>query len=419
MRRKRFTRNVEFIWISVILVILSSINVHALGIAPSKKIIDYNTAADSTDINNINASNQNPDIIDQNVWVIDSRIINTEKRDMDVKITASGELSEYITIDNPIIHLKSTDSEKEFQYTVRLPAGIASKSPGTKTINIIISEIGSDANNALGGLLTVTQQLQVNIPYEGLYAQGYLSVSTFGIDNPATFTLNIMNMGSEDIKTVHGMFSIKDLNETTIYSKNIEGYENIVHGSSSKIEESAIFRNTGKYIAEYVIYYDNKNFTTEKEFDIGEYDIAVTGASVDNFRLGTIAKFDINISSEWNTPIDDVYGEVIIKDLNGTIIGNAQTEKAQATPDNNILTAYWDSRNIAVGNYIIGINIHAGNKVISKEYPSIIENDKIIIGQTPIKSANKQYSIYIAAALLALAAIFIISLFKKSRRRRH
>ena len=73
--------------------ILSIQNAHALGIAPSTKIINYDTE-------------------DHNVTV---RIINTEKSDRLIRITTEGELSPYVTLEENVIDMKSTDSEKSFR----------------------------------------------------------------------------------------------------------------------------------------------------------------------------------------------------------------------------------------------------------------------------------------------------------------
>jgi len=388
----------------IVMMIIMTANARALGIAPSMKIINYDI---------------DPQLEGQ-VETVNARIINTDSRDITLKIQANGELSEYVTIPQSTIHLSSSDSEKEFTYYINLPKGLE---PGVKTLYIMASEVNLNTDNALGGMMTITQQVHVNVPYDGLYAEGYVSISASGPEYPVVLAINIINSGTKDIGTLKGVVAVRDTSGKTVYSENISGYNDIGAGSSFKIENNAELKDNGEYAAEYTIYYDEKNFTVSKGFTLGDYGIAVLGADVENFRIGTVARFDINISSGWNTPIEKSYGEVVIKDNDGKIVGTARTDDVSIMPNNNSLKAYWDTENISSGNYVIGISIHAGgaeNNIAAKEYPSTIEDDKIIIGSMPeVKNASNPYKIYIASILAVIALILIIALFRKSRRRRN
>jgi len=371
-------------------------NVYALGIVPSRKIIDYSTEEQAITVN----------------------IINSEARDMTVKISVSGPLSEYITIDQPILHISSEESEKAFTYTIKLPPDV---SPGTKEIDILATETNEDSGETtVSGRFTLTHQLLVNVPYNGLYAEGEISVSSTTKNAPVFLVMNIINRGDQIIQSIKGTLNIKDKNDNLIYTKNIgeDGeYNNIFPEESAKIEESLNLNNAGTYIAEFEINYDTKNFTVTKEFDLGEYNITILGADVKNFKLGTIAKLNINLSSEWNDPIDNVYGEVTLKENNGTVVGKTNITDIIITPNRNSLTAYLDTANVKSGAYNIEIQLRAGSKLVTQRYPAIIEDDKILIGDEttikPIINSNIQYISYsIAALLLVTAMTLIIMLYK-------
>jgi hypothetical protein len=154
----------------------------------------------------------------------------------------------------------------------------------------------------------------------------------------------------------------------------------------------------------------------KNEFNVGEYNITVLDANVKNFRLGTIAKFDISLLTKWNKPIDNVHGSITIKDKNGTTVGQTNITDITINPNINSVTAYLDTANMISGEYIVGIKLFAGNKIITQEYPSIISSDKIEIGtRTENKTVDKKYN-FVAALLILTAGVLIVLLFKQNKK---
>jgi len=378
--------------ISVIIILLATVEVHALGISPSKKIIDYDTEE----------------------HIITSSIINNEARDIAIKISASGSLSKYVIISEPVLMIRSDESEKEFTYIVQLPENV---DPGPKTIYITASEFNSAVGeNSVGGLLSLTQQLQINIPYTGLYAESYLLVDATTINTPVNTMIEINNMGDQTIQSISGTLNINDASNRTVFTKKINEYDEygnniqIYPKSSFKIEESFNLKEAGSYTAQYDIVYNNtdygnKSLVLKKDFDVGDYNITVLGADVKNFKLGTIAKFNIDLTAKWNRPINDVYGTITIKDKNNATVGQANITKTVINPNANSLTAYLDTANIKSGEYLIGIKLYAGNKIITQDYPSIIKEDKIDIGIAKETATTKNS--HTLAIVLAISVIFI------------
>lgn len=373
--------------ILAIILITSINNVNALGIAPSKKIIEYDTEEHTISV----------------------RIINNEAKDMILEISAGGPLANYVTINDSIINIKSNEGEKEFTYNIKLPSDLT---PGPKSIIISVAEVNDASDeNSMSGLLTVSHQLQVNVPYIGLYAEGYLSMSSTTQNDATIATLNLINLGTENIQVIKGTLNIKDLNGEIVYSKKIQEYNDTLSGASVKIEEAFNIGLAGKYIAEYDIDYDSKKIVVNKEFYTGEYNLTVIGASVKNFKLGTIAKVDVDVSNNWNVPIEEVYGEIIVTDLNGTIVGKANTTKATISPSTGLFTVYWDTADIKTGLYIINLKLHAGNKIITQEYPAVINNDKISIGLQKENPKKNNYTVTVV--LISLVCVILWILFRR------
>jgi hypothetical protein len=386
--------NIKLIMYSTLiisLIIISSSSIYALGVAPSKKIIEYDTEEHSITV----------------------RIINNEAKDMTLRISAGGPLASAVTIINPIIIIKSDESEKEFTYIVKMPPDVT---PGPKSIFISIEEVNDASNtNSLSGLLTVSHQLQINVPYTGLYAEGYLSIASTNNNEETIAAVNIVNKGTENIQLISGTLNIRDLNGEIIYSKKIQEYKDLFPGTSIKIEESFNIGKSGKYVVEYNINYDDKIIVVNKEFYTGEYSLVITGASVKNFQLGTIAKLDVDVSNNWNVPYDNVYGEIIVTDLNGTIVGRANTTQITISPSTGIFTVYWDTTNIKTGYYTINLKLYTGDKVITQTYPSMINNNEIIIGALKETKTKNNYTV--AVVLIIVAVILLWMLFERRNKK--
>jgi hypothetical protein len=394
---KNITRNILIIISIITLLSVSTINVYALGIAPSKRIIDYNT----------------------NEQTITSRVINNNAQNLAVQISVSGELAKYVTIDNPILYIDSSEPEKEFTYTLRLPEGLM---PGVYELRILISEFRGNLNssNSVGGLLAVTQQLIINVDYTGLYAEGNISVLSTTSNDPIIATLNFNNKGTETIQSLTGTINIKDIQGKNIITRNLAEKNNILPKEIIQLDESIQLENPGAYIAEYDINYDGQSMTIIKGFTSGDYEIKVINTNVQNFRLGTTAKFNIDLLNSWNAPIDNVYGEITISDMNNTLIGTTNITKVRISPAKDSVVAYWDTANIRAGEYLLKVNLRVGDKVITQEYKSIITENTIQIESTSAKKglSGSQYYIITSATLILWATILILLLLKNVKKQK-
>ncbi|MGV8140856.1 MAG: hypothetical protein ACP5NW_00270 [Candidatus Woesearchaeota archaeon] len=389
----------------VFLVIVSNTflsEVSALGIAPSKKIIEYSTGEQ----------------------VINSRVINNEGRDVQIKISAEGELSEFVTIPASTLDIKSFEAEKEFAYIIRLPPNMT---PGTKNLNIIASEINSNAQNSISGLLSMTQQLFVNVPYTGKYAEGHMSISSTVPGSPVSASINIINVGTESIGPITGTLLVRNFDGIEEHREEIR-IEDMQPGESRRTDNTFILDDQGSYIVEYDIYYNDKTLNISKELTLGKYTIGLEDANVKNFRLGTVAKFEIGVSTDWNKQIEDIGGEVTITDKSGVVVGQTEIPKKTLNPGVDVITAYWDTSDIAAGEYVLSVKLFSGSDVVIKEYESKISENKILIEDSDIATGNtdrigvadgnigKSSSGWKYFLVLALVAVVIIKLMTMKKR---
>lgn len=397
MKQKQ-VKNLKLFVIIIVLVIITANNVYSLGIAPSKKIMDY----------------------DNQEHTINVRIINNEARNVKIILSAQGTLAEYVTIPESILNILSTEPEKEFTYNYKLPHGLET---GTQTIEIVASEIDdSTSTNSVNALLTITHQLQINIPYPRKQIEGHVSITTTTINDPIITRLTLKNNGIENISSITGILKILDQDNKIMFVENIQEQTDIIVGTSLNIDRQITLEKIGRYTADYKIYYDEKELSIRKDFEVGEYNIAVLETKVDNFRLGTIAKFDVKLTTEWNTAIDNIYSELTIKDKNGTVIGQTNTAKSRILPGTDNLVMYWDTKNITTGDYLLNLKIYSDEKILTYEYNTKITENKIIINpqlteleKPQITNNNINSKIIGIIIIIALAGIILLIVTKKKK----
>jgi len=385
-----------FALLMLFILLISSFNVEAFGIAPSRKIINYD-----------------PSPLADNSHTITARIVNSEAKDMTLQLSADGELAEYVTINDPILNIDSSEGEKYFTYDINLPEDL---SPGSRSVNIVATEISANgASSNIGGYISLTHQLFVNVPYTGLHAGAEISISS-SENNIITATAIVSNIGDQQISDIDARLEIFEAgnsgNGNIVYSKNIDSFDQSLSPSENvRIEDRFSLEKRGEYTAKFIIEYDNKKIEQTRDFRTGSYAIEVLGAEVDNFRLGTIAKFDIDLASEWNTQIDNVYTEMTIFDQDENIVDTIKSDRVTIDPDGaseESLVAYWDTKDVKSGVYRIELKVFAGDQIITKEYYTTVGIDKIIIDEDAPQSSGLEKEGKAGKIILIVLLIIIL-----------
>jgi len=334
---------------------------HALGIAPSRNIIDYDTAEHTYNV----------------------RIINNEHKDMTLMVYAEGELQDYVTTPTSKIEMKSSEEEKEFSYKLKLPENLE---PGTRNLDIIVLELSenTDSNAMILSKMSMKHQLMVNVPYPGIYAEGVVYITEANSDS-VTITTNIVNKGLQPINTASGDIIIKGPTNKELARIKTDSAGNIAPQSYGQLVNSWTAPEPGEYYAEVVINYDGKQFIAKKTFTIGNQEIDIKSLQVKNFKLGTVAKFDIDLVNNWNQPINDVYGEIEILDKQGNTLDKVKTVNIELPAyTTTTVSTFWDATNVKVGEYDIKAVVHYIDKTKERVFNAVIGIDSLkIIDNTP------------------------------------
>ncbi len=353
--------------VSIFAVCSDSIN--ALGVAPSREVINY----------------------DMEEHTINARIINNQNKNMKVVLYPQGEFAQYITLERNAFTVKSTDGEIPFTYKVKLPAGME---PGSKDLQIAIIELldeetSQQENAMVSSAIVIMYQLRVNVPYPGQFADGVLYISEGNVNDTITFTTNVMNKGTSMLSNIDGELVIKGPTNEELYRMK----SNSISMLESKTSEKLVVNwqadvNPGVYYAEFIVNYadmsgNTKQFVLRKTFMVGNFYVDIKDIKVNNFKLGAIAKFDIELISKWNQPIDNVYGEMQVIDGQGNVLTNFKTSSVTLTPlTTSTISGYWDTKDVKIGNYDVKVVLHYADRTSEKLFKTVVGIDSIKIQDT-------------------------------------
>jgi len=418
MNKNSTIRMIAFVFALLIATQLIPVGVSALGVAPSTQIIEY--------------SNEPIEM--------EARILNNEHRNFRVALYPQGELANYIAIVTPYINIKETDTEVSFKFLLTPPEGLA---PGKRVGGIVIMElpdefvsndntIVTDDSSVIfeskkkdNTMITATQaviaQVNVNVPYPDTFAEGYLYVSPAGSAGTYEFTASVFNRGVNPFNA-KGYVTILDPANNEVGRVDL-GSISITEGEQAKI--SGLWQadvNAGNYKAMAVITYDDKILKIEEDFEVGNLFVEVTNINVKNFRIGTIAKFEIDLLNRWNEPVNNLEGELQILQKGGTIVANFETTTINIPAlGQETIYGYWDTENVGIGEYDVNVVLEYEGKTTSKIFETVVGIDDItfnteFLSGNVIDSQQKgtPYTILIIlVAVLIGFNVFLFIMFKK------
>jgi hypothetical protein len=215
------------LWIIVLL--LLSANVFALGVSPGRTTIEYSSNSQHT---------------------VKFNIINEEHQDMKLFLFVSGDLNQSISLPQQLIEMKAEETAKEVSYTVHLPA---SMKPGKSESAITIMKIPENPTGQqtqIGAVVGVVTQLIVNVPYPGKYLEiGELEVSEAEVGEPTNFMIPITNMGKEKLLKINAKIEI--FGPTNEFIDSVETDEISLDTGSRQVLKASWKTdvNPGKYFA--------------------------------------------------------------------------------------------------------------------------------------------------------------------------
>jgi hypothetical protein len=366
-----------------VLICMSSATVaSALGVTPGRKTIDFVPGIETTG---------------------SFTIKNNDNKAFTAYIYVEGALKDYITFDQQVISFEESESAKGFTYKVKLPERL--DPPGDHWGKIVVMELPPDWESSIVGTslasisdktvglieymedndntqvvatVAVIHQVRVKVPYPGKYMRFDLTVQEAVPNESVKFVVKMYNLGKEDIAKAQATIEI--LGPTNEVIAAIETEAKAVK-SMERGELIAVWKaqvNPGMYHAKVTVRYDGETGGAEKNFYVGNMLVDVLGVSVKDFRLGGIAKFDIEADSKWNQPIPGVYAHMVVNDQQENKVADFKSASVDMEPfERTHLYAYWDTEGVLEGDYISRLTLHYAGRKTEREIKTRVGLDAI------------------------------------------
>ena len=223
---------------------------------------------------------------------------------MDVKLSVSGYLSEYVTLSKTLIRFNSTD--RAFKVMIKLPEKI--ENPGHHKVWIAAEEVidESKIGGNIGTSCNAMVYILIHVLNPGKYVEMSLSAPDVEINEPVNFAVNVKSFGEEDINSIKAAIDVYSPNNeklATVYTDDKPLKSNTEETLYAQLDTKGYSAGTYRAVAE--LNYDGKTKQDEKKFKIGELNIKIINYTKE-FEKDKINKFDIEIESGWGNKIEDV-----------------------------------------------------------------------------------------------------------------
>lgn len=271
-----------------------------------------------------------------------------------LEIYADGDLAEYVTLSKEeVIGRDFVSVLLEFPNEIEIP--------GQHVLYIGARE-KKDEQSGIVLVANVLGTILVNVPYPGKYATMSFDVVDANIGEPVKMNIKVDSLGDEEIQA-NSFILIYDESEKKTQNIELEKF------SLKKLETKEIeyLYNTsslkaGKYKAEAVVEYEGGVLRESKPFRLGELIVLIKDYTKYLYK-NQINKLDVNIESQWNDPLENVYAVFEILEHQITI----------KTPSVNLegfgsanLSSYLDTTSIDADKLTARIMVYYEDKMTDK-----------------------------------------------------
>lgn len=311
-----------------------------------------------------------------------------EQANSGLQIYKEGDLAEYVALNTHYLH-----SSGSVSVYLRLPDKI--EPPGLHIIHIGALETPKTKKQGMTIVGNIVGSIKIFVPYPGKYVESEIIAKDVKYGEITNFILKISGKGSEDVLTKNRL-EVYDPQNKLIKTFDLgEYYLKSGETKTFETEFDTIGYKMGKYKVIAISEYDGKETKKETFFRIGEIYIEIINHS-NNFLRGRINKFDIEIESFWNDPIENVFAEVLIPDYNIIFRTPSITLKGFGKA---VLTGYFDTTSIPVevNKIRASINVYYLDKRTNK----IVKLDII---------NEKNYTTHILIGIIGLLVLVLIAL---------
>jgi len=347
--------------------------------------------------------------------VIKGDVTFTPYGDKNLRIIVQGELEDYLTLDGhpfeegkPKEYTLHTSRPFTVDYTFRPPKDLL---PGDYKTRIRCvqyftpEEELSDSFSGARGIVAYSFLVILRVPNEGKFLEATMKLDP---EQPKTgeivfFNIDLLNLGTEELNNLYTTLSIKDPNEKIVVNKDTTKVNKLIPSATGQIRAFVDTReySSGWYTVDGKIEYGGQGpAELFKKFKIGDIFIKIIDMSVD--LNSSVGKFFIDIESNWNEPITDVYAKIVIK-KGDTVIDSIKT--SSLTIDSwgtATLEGYWEKNDLELGDYDAEVTVYYYDKYAQQQMSVKLE------GEEEKEVEEKQVSIAESSALLFIIVVLLL-----------
>ncbi len=193
------------------------------------------------------------------------------------------------------------------------------------------------------------------------------------------FFISIYNLGENDISGAKARVEIIDPGGEII--KTLESEPKPISSKQSGeliIRQSSSGMLPGDYSIKATVFYDNKEMELKSSFRIDEFLISLISLGVDDYTLGSVAKFTIVVNNIGNRLVEDFYSRILLNDKGGKIAASLNSFKIDiGQGETKETTAYWDTKDIDIGEYYGKVSLEYEDEMLEKEITTTVMEESI------------------------------------------
>ncbi len=329
--------------------------------------------------------------------------IRGESQPFNVKLIPSDALKEYIVLSQDSLTVPINGAT--FSYILNLPASLP---PGRHKGSIVVEkQAGSGDASMFGAIEAVGHVVAVNVPAPGKHAEVSLAIKSVNLGEPVTMTLNIKNLGTEQISISGIIIEIFNAEDSKVSVLQLAGTS--IAAKEEKILETswpAANAKAGKYTAKVKVTYGDNIAEAEASFRIGDLAVTILDLTPKEFPSNKIIPFSIEVESLWSENIGSVFAELKILDGENEL-KSVKTAPISVDPFKTAsLEGYLDTSELDLGDYVAKVLLTYGDKTSEKEF------------EISVVKADNSYLLIVGIVLLIVIILLIIfALTRKSKRR--
>ncbi len=390
-------KNIRFPLFLIFFVFLSILQVSALRVSGDRMIVNVD---------------YEPNLVIENTFMVTSAEDYTSTYDIFPILIKGQDLSQYFIVTPNRIENVESGGSRAFNVRLQLPEKL--ESPGENEMWVKV-KIDVEASGVIRAFPSIAIRYLIFVLYPFKYITWDFYTADMNINETKEFSVQFTNLGEPTIESAYADIEFINLetNQTiktikTLTERNIEKrkYVKLLANFDSRGYPQ------GNYKAIARLYWDGNVSVDEKPFRIGTKFVRIDDYTK-LFEYNAINKMLINLSSEWNTHIPDIFARVEIYDIETEKkLKEFKSVSAELMPwEKKSLEAYFDTKGLEKKEYKMQVHLlygDAGSR--SEDIIKIDENiNAVTVEEIPGKFKLDLAAIFTPINLLVgLLVIFIV-----------